>query len=123
MIAGLGAAAAVAQALRAPPAALARARAGGASRDASGAQTVELSLERGEYRPNVVRARAGEALRFRVVVRDRSACARRLLLPDLGVDLALVPGGEAVAVVPAAKPGSYLFTCDERMVKGVLVLE
>jgi plastocyanin domain-containing protein len=122
-VAALGAAAAVAQALRAPPAALARARTGRAAPDASGVQTVELALERGEYRPNVVRARAGQPLRLRVLVRERGACAARLLVPDLGVDLALVPGGEAEAVLPAASAGSYLFTCEERMVKGVLVLE
>lgn len=121
--AALGAAAAVAQALRSRPAALATARTGRAAPDASGVQEIALVLERGEYRPNVVQARAGAPLRVRVLDRDRSACATRLLVPDLGVDLALVPGAEAVAVVPAARPGSYLFTCAERMVKGVLVLE
>jgi plastocyanin domain-containing protein len=123
LLAALGAAAAVAQALRAPPAALATARTGRAAPGEGGVQTVELVLERGEYRPNVIQARAGAPLRLRVVDHDRSACGARLLVPDLGVDLALVPGGEAAAAVPAARPGSYLFTCGERMVKGVLVLE
>lgn len=123
LVAALAAAAAAAQALRAPSAAALRARAGSASRDASGVQTLALALDGGEYRPNVVRARAGEPLRLRVRVRDRSACATRLLVPDLGVDLALVPGGEAEVDVPAARPGSYLFTCEERMVKGVVILE
>lgn len=122
-LAGLGAAAAVAQALRAPPAALARARTGRAAPGADGVETVSLVLERGEYRPNVVHARAGVPLRLRVLSRERGACGVRLLVPDLGVDLALVPGGEAAATLPAARPGSYLFTCEERMVKGVLVLE
>jgi plastocyanin domain-containing protein len=122
-LSGLGAAAAVSQALRAPPAALARARTGHASAAGDGIQTAALSLERGEYRPNVIHARAGAPLRLRITVRDRSACATRLLVPDLGVDLALVPGGEVETLLPAPRPGSYLFTCGERMVKGVLVLE
>jgi plastocyanin domain-containing protein len=122
-VAALGAAAAVAQALRAPPAALARARTGAAAPGPDGAQTIDLAIERGEYRPNVVRARAGQELRIRVASRDRSACATRLLVPDLRVDLPLVPGGEAVAIVPAPAPGSYLFTCEARMVKGVIVVE
>jgi plastocyanin domain-containing protein len=122
-VAALGAAGAVAQALRAPPAALARARTGAAAPEPDGVDTVALAVERGEYRPNVVRARAGRPLRIRVASRDRSACATRLLVPDLRVDLPLVPGGEAVAVVPAPAPGSYLFTCEARMVKGVIVVE
>jgi plastocyanin domain-containing protein len=122
-LAAAGAAAAVAQALRAPPAALARARTGRAAPGPDGVQTAALVVERGEYRPNVVHARAGAPLRLRVAVHDRSACATRLLVPDLGIDLTLAAGGDAVAVLPAARPGSYVFTCAERMVKGVLVLE
>jgi plastocyanin domain-containing protein len=122
-VAALGAAAAVADALRARPAALAQARFGRADPGADGVQRVELVVAGGEYRPNVVRARAGAPLRLRVEVRGRDGCATRLLVPDLGVDLALVEGGVAEATVPAARPGSYVFTCAERMVKGVLVLE
>ncbi len=123
IVAALGAAAAVAQALRAPPAALPRARTGDASPEPDGVQTIALALERGEYRPNVVRARAGGDLRIRVASRERGACGTRLLVPDLRVDLPLVPGGEAVALVPAPVRGSYLFTCEARMVKGVIVVE
>jgi plastocyanin domain-containing protein len=122
-LAAAGAAAAVTQTLRAPHAALARAHTGRAAPEPDGVQTAALTLERGVYRPNVIHARAGAPLRLRVADHDRSACATRLLVPDLGIDLALVPGGDAVAVVPAARPGSYVFTCAERMVKGVLVLE
>jgi plastocyanin domain-containing protein len=121
--AALAAAWAVTDAIRAPPAALARARSGRADTAADGVQTLELRSEAGEYRPNVVHARAGAPLRLRVVVRDRSACATRLLVPDLGVDLALVAGGAAEIVLPPAPAGSYVFTCAQKMVKGVLVLE
>jgi len=122
-LAALGAAAAVADALRARPAALAQARFARAETGPDGVQRVDLVVAAGEYRPNVVRARAGAPLRLRVEVRERHGCATRLLVPDLGVDLALPAGGAAEATVPAAAPGSYVFTCAERMVKGVLVLE
>jgi plastocyanin domain-containing protein len=123
VVAMLGAALAVAQAIRARPAALAQARTGRAEGGADGRQQVTLAVVAGEYRPNVVHARAGAPLLLRVEVRGRNGCATRLLVPDLGVDLALVEGGAAETVVPATRAGSYVFTCAERMVKGVLVFE
>jgi plastocyanin domain-containing protein len=122
-LAALAAAAAVADALGARPAALARARFARAEPGPDGAERVDLVVAGGEYRPNVVRARAGAPLLLRVEVRGRDGCATRLLVPDLGVDLPLVEGGFAEAALPATRPGSYVFTCAERMVKGVLVLE
>jgi plastocyanin domain-containing protein len=122
-VAALGAALAVAHALQARPAALAEVREGRAAAGADGLQRVALEVAVGQYRPNLVRAKAGAPLRLRVEVRDRNGCATRLLVPDLGVDLALVEGGAAEIVVPPARPGSYVFTCAARMVKGVLVFE
>lgn len=121
--AALVAGGAVAHALSARPAALDRARPGSAVAFADGLQTATLSVERGAYRPNVVHVRSGVPLRLRVESRDPGACATRLLVPDLGVDLALRAGEVAVATVPAPRAGSYVFTCAERMVKGVLIVE
>jgi plastocyanin domain-containing protein len=115
--------AAAVQALRAPPAGLSRVRTGRAAPGADGVQTVELVAAAGEYRPNVVHARAGQPLRLRVTVPAGGGCETRVLVPDLGLDLALRAGATAEALLPAARPGSYLFTCEERMVKGVIVYE
>jgi plastocyanin domain-containing protein len=122
-VAALGAALAVTHALRARPAALAEVREGRAAAGVDGLQRVALEVAAGQYRPNLVHAKAGAPLLLRVEVRDRNGCATRLLVPDLGVDLALVEGGAAEIVVPPARPGSYVFTCAARMVKGVLVFE
>lgn len=121
--AAIGAGLAVAQALRAPPAALARARPATAVDGGGGVRTAELELVAGQYTPNVVHGRAGVPLRLRITVRERHGCATRLLVPDLGIDAALLAGGTVDVLVPAARPGTYLFTCGQRMVKGSLVLE
>ncbi len=118
-----GVALAAALALRDPARGFARVREGSAARTAEGAQVLALAVEGGEYVPNLVHARAGVPLRLRVEVRDRHGCATRILVPELGVDLALQPGATAEALVPPAPPGKYVFTCGKKMVKGVLVLE
>lgn len=117
------AAAAAGTALLAPSSALDRARQGRAVTSPSGVQVVDLVAEDGVYAPNVVHVRAGAPLRLRVTVRDRHACETRLLVPDLGVDLALVAGGTAEVTVPAPAPGAHVFTCAMKMVKGTLVVE
>lgn len=123
IVAALGAALAAAGALLAPPGALDRARFGRAEAGAAGEQVVLLEVLGGVYEPNVVRVRAGAPLRLRVRVREAHGCATRLLVPDLGVDLALVPGGVAEALLPAPAPGAHLFTCGMKMVKGTIVVE
>ena len=123
IVAGAIAALAAAQALLAPPAALDRARRGAAAEGPGGEQVVALELAGGAYAPNVVRVRAGAPLRLRVTVRDADTCATRLLVPDLGVDLALVPGGTSEALVAAPAPGGHVFTCAAKMVKGTIVVE
>jgi plastocyanin domain-containing protein len=118
-----GVALAIAGALRARPASLARAAEARAGMGADGVQEIAIASERGEWTPNVLRARAGVPLRLRVDVRDAHACATRVLVPDLKLDLALPARGEAALVIPAAPAGDYLFTCEMRMVKGVIHLE
>ncbi|WP_242392771.1 cupredoxin domain-containing protein [Anaeromyxobacter oryzisoli] len=111
------------QALRTPSVQVASAAQGRAAPGPDGIQTVELVGAAGEYRPNVIHARAGQPLRLRVTLHDAHACETRLLAPDLGVDLPLRPGGSTEVVLPPAPAGSYLFTCEMKMVKGVLVYE
>lgn len=113
----------VASALTAGPAVFDRARRGQAVRAADGVQELHVEVANGVYRPNVLRAKAGEPLRLRVEVRERHSCATRLLVPDLKLDFELPGPGTVDLLVPAAPAGSYLFTCDLKMVKGSIVLE
>jgi len=62
-------------------------------------------------------------VRLRVVVRDRHSCATKLLVPDLKLAFDLPASGAAELQLPAMKPGAYLFTCGQKMVKGSIVVE
>ena len=108
-------------AARPPPLPLQRAREGAARPTADGVQEATLLGRAGEYDPNVVHGRAGLRLRLRVRA-EPHGCATRFIAPDLGVDVPLSPPETAVEI-PAAPAGQYLFTCEMRMAKGVLLLE
>jgi plastocyanin domain-containing protein len=110
-------------AILAAPAALDRASPGVASTGSDGVQEITVEVANGVYRPNVLKARPGAPLRIHLVVRDRHSCATKLLVPDLKLDFDLPSSGAADLTLPAALPGSYLFTCGQKMVKGTLVFE
>jgi plastocyanin domain-containing protein len=121
---GAGAILAIAAvAIVAEPAALDRARPAIASPASDGGQEIAVEIANGLYSPNVLRARAGLPLRVHVVVRDRHSCTTKLLVPDLKLDFDLPSSGQADLLVPAAKAGTYLFTCGQKMVKGSIVVE
>ncbi len=105
------------------PAELASASEGRARAGPDGVQEIALVSERGAYAPNVLHARANAPLRLRVAVRDPHSCSTRILVPDLKLDLDLPARGEATAIIPPAPPGAYVFTCEMRMVKGVIYFE
>jgi plastocyanin domain-containing protein len=107
----------------AAPAVFDRAKVGRATPAADGAQELTIEVASGAYRPNVLRAKAGVPLRLHVVVRERHACATRLLIPDLKLAFDLPGQGATDLLVPAAPAGRYLFTCATQMAKGTIVLE
>lgn len=110
-------------AILAAPAALDRASPAVATTGSDGVQEVTVEIANGVYRPNILKARPGAPLRIHLVVRDRHSCATKLLVPDLGLDFDLPSAGAADLTIPAAQPGSYLFTCGQKMVKGSIVVE
>jgi plastocyanin domain-containing protein len=121
--AALAVLAAIGLALARRPEALDRVRDGAAAPGAGGIQTIAIVVAGGRYAPNLLRARAGAPLRLRFEVRGRDACATRVMVPDLGLDLPLPAEGVVEHVLPAAPRGAYVLTCEMRMVKGVLHLE
>lgn len=110
-------------ALRPGPAGFASAREGTARPGPDGVQEISIQAHDGEYAPNVIHARAGLPLRLRIARQDGHSCTGRLIIPDLHVEHALPAGGTGVFIVPAAPRGEYLLTCEQRMVRGVLLME
>lgn len=110
-------------AILAAPAVFDRARPAATSLASDGVQEITVEVANGVYVPNVLKAKPGIPLRLHIVVRDHHSCATKLLIPDLKLDLDLPSSGAADFLLPASRPGSYLFTCGMKMVKGTIVVE
>jgi len=88
---------------------------------AGGVQVVDITIE-GGYSPDAVRVVPGVPVRLMVNRQEESACSERLLVPDLGVDVAL-PAFQATAVtLPAMGEGAHEFTCGMGMLHGTILV-
>jgi len=87
-----------------------------------GVQVVDITI-RGGYSPEVVRVVPGVPVRLVFDRQEDSGCSERLLVPDLGVDVAL-PAFEATSVaLPAmGEGGAHEFTCGMGMLRGTLLV-
>jgi sulfite exporter TauE/SafE len=89
---------------------------------ADGVVEVPLVIENTTYNPATLRIPADKPVRIVVDRREASACSDRLVLPQLGVDVALAPNGVTTVNVPATKAGNYTMTCGMGMMSGTLVV-
>ena len=86
-----------------------------------GTQSVDLTV-RGGYSPDVVRVLPGIPVRLRLDRQEDSPCSERLLVPDLGLDVALTPFGRTTVELPAMVEGSHQFTCGMGMLHGSILV-
>ena len=86
-------------------------------------RTATLVRVHGGYRPDVVRARAGEPIRIAFLREETAACSERVVFPAFGKN-AMLPYGERIVLeLPPTPPGTYEFTCALNMLRGRLVVE
>lgn len=97
-----------------------RAARGPAARSRSDTGLVRV---RGGYSPDVVRARAGHPIRIAFVREETASCSERVVFPAFGRSTMLPYGEHVLVELPAARPGTYEFTCAMRMLRGTLVVE
>jgi len=86
--------------------------------------TVTVNVKPGGYFPSVVHARAGQALRLRLVSQDVYTCSLSFVIPSLGVQENLEPTDEVVIDVPAQPGGATIpFSCSMGMYTGKIVFD
>jgi len=86
-----------------------------------GVQVVDITV-RGGYSPEVVRVLPGVPVRLVFDRQEDSECSGRLLVPDLGVDVALAEFEATAVALPALDEGTYEFTCGMGMLRGSILV-
>lgn len=88
---------------------------------ADGVAEVPLVIQEVRYFPESVVIPADRPVRLIVDRREDSACSDRLVIPRLGVDVALAPNGVTQVQLPPAIEGTYPMTCGMGMMSGEIV--
>jgi plastocyanin domain-containing protein len=89
---------------------------------ATGVQQAVIRVE-GGYAPSRVRVRAGRPARLVFDRREESSCSEEVVFPALGIRRFLPAHQRTGVDLPAARPGTYEFTCGMGMLRGSLVVE
>jgi plastocyanin domain-containing protein len=99
-----------------------RGKGGEAKVGATGLQQAVIRVE-GGYSPARIRLRAGEPARLVFDRREDSSCSEEVLIPDFGIRRFLPAHQRTSVDLPAARAGTYEFTCGVGMLRGRLVVE
>lgn len=89
--------------------------------DSTGHQTVDVTVH-GGYRPDSIRARAGEPLRIVFRRQDEDVCSERVVFSSPRLDRRLAAAGATTIDLPAQPPGEIRFTCGMGRYRGRIEL-
>lgn len=78
--------------------------------EGSGYQVVDIDVD-GGYRPGVIEARAGVALKLVFHRRDVDPCTERVMFSEPRIERQLAPNGTTEVILPPQPPGRIRFTC------------
>lgn len=84
-----------------------------------GVQVARLTI-RGGYHPTPLRLEPGLPTRLEVTRQEDGACSERLVLKDVGIDVAVPAFGDTVVNLPPLPAGSYEIACGMDMLHGAL---
>jgi len=89
---------------------------------ADGTAEVPLVIQDVRYFPDTVIVPAGRTVRLVVDRREDHTCSDRLVIPEMGVDVALAPNATTAVALPPSQPGTYRMTCGMGMMAGEIVV-
>jgi hypothetical protein len=89
--------------------------------DPSGRQTIHITVH-GGYRPDMIRARAGEPLRIVFRRADDDDCSERVVFSTPRLTRRLAATGATTVDLPAQPPGEIRFTCGMGRYRGRIEL-
>ncbi|MHB1341808.1 MAG: urease accessory protein UreH domain-containing protein [Coriobacteriia bacterium] len=88
-----------------------------------GTVEVPLVIQSIQYFPSSLVIPAGTRVRLSVDRREDDPCSDRLVIPGMGIDVALAPNATTNIELPASEPGTYPMTCGMGMMSGHVVVQ
>jgi sulfite exporter TauE/SafE len=85
-----------------------------------GVVEIPLVIENTRYQPSTLVVPKNKPVRLLVDRRESGACSEQLLIPNLGIQVALKPDGITAIDLPASEAGSFQMTCQMGMMAGTL---
>ncbi len=89
---------------------------------ADGVVEVPFSIINTKYVPDTVNIPADKPVRLLLDRQEDVACSDRLVIKQLGIDVALAPNAVTTINLPATPAGTYSMTCGMGMMSGQLVV-
>lgn len=89
---------------------------------ADGVVEVPMAIINTRYVPETVNITADKPVRLVLDRQENAGCSDRLVIKQLGIDVALAPNGVTRIDLPATAAGTYSMTCGMGMMSGRLVV-
>ncbi len=87
----------------------------------SGNEIINILVEDGTYKPNLVKTVVGQSITLRFIRKDSSPCASIVIFDGLDVSKELPINQPVEIKLMISQPGEYKFTCQMGMYQGVLI--
>ena len=85
-------------------------------------QLIETNLAESGSNPNIIRLRRGVPVKWKIHTDEVKACVSRVLVPKLGLDIAIKKGDQTIEFTPQQE-GVITWSCDMGMTTGSFVVE
>lgn len=81
---------------------------------------INIVVENGVYTPAFISATLGHPLTLRFIRKDHSPCSKTVVFEDFGISKELPLNQPKEIVITPQKSGSFEFTCQMKMYRGML---
>ena len=83
---------------------------------------IEITLDNGVYKPNVIQGAVGQTLRLKFIRKDASHCADQVIFDDFNVRQTLSLEQPTEVELKLDKVGEFSFSCAMGMYRGQLIV-
>ena len=83
----------------------------------------DIEVKDGIYQPSVIKAEAGKPIVLTFIRKDHSPCAAIVTFDSLGLSAELPVNSRYQLKLPPLNSGSYEFTCQMGMYRGMLIVK